>query len=62
MHQARTLHPVVEIHPFNAKEHHMKRLIAALALAVLAVPAFAVTIERNSVPTEQQSGYFDPSN
>ena len=40
----------------------MKRLIAALALAVLALPAFAVTIERNSVPTEHQSGYFDPSN
>ena len=40
----------------------MKRLIAALALAVLAVPAFAVTIEQNSVRTEQASGYFDPSN
>jgi hypothetical protein len=40
----------------------MKRLIAALALAILAVPAFAADIEQNSQRTEQQSGYFDPSN
>jgi hypothetical protein len=40
----------------------MKRLIAAIALTVLAVPAFAVTIEQNAQRTEQQSGYFDPSN
>ena len=40
----------------------MKRLLAALALAVLAVPAFAADIEQNSQRTEQQSGYFDPSN
>jgi hypothetical protein len=39
----------------------MKRLIAALALAILAVPAFADNNER-STHVEQQSGYFDPSN
>ena len=40
----------------------MKRILAALALAVLALPAFAADAEHNSVRTEQQSGYFDPSN
>jgi hypothetical protein len=40
----------------------MKRLIAALALAVLAVPALAANLEQNAQRTEQQSGYFDPSN
>jgi uncharacterized protein YdeI (BOF family) len=40
----------------------MKRLIAALALAILAVPAFAADVEQNAQRTEQQSGYFDPSN
>ena len=40
----------------------MKRILAALALAILALPAFAADVEQNSVRTEQQSGYFDPSN
>ena len=40
----------------------MKRLIAALALSILAVPAFAADFEQNAQRTEQQSGYFDPSN
>jgi hypothetical protein len=39
----------------------MKRLIAALALAILAVPAFAANVEQNGQRTEQQAGYFDPS-
>jgi opacity protein-like surface antigen len=39
----------------------MKRLIAALALAVLAVPAFAADIEQNDVRTELQAGYHDPA-
>lgn len=40
----------------------MKRLIAALALAILAVPAVAANLEQGAQRTEQQSGYFDPSN
>jgi hypothetical protein len=40
----------------------MKRLIAALALAFLAVPAIAADGEQSAQRTEQQSGYFDPSN
>jgi hypothetical protein len=39
----------------------MKRLLAALALVILAVPAFAQNIEQNGQRTEQQAGYFDPS-
>jgi hypothetical protein len=39
----------------------MKRLIAALALAILAVPAFAQDLSQSAQRTEQQSGYFDPA-
>jgi hypothetical protein len=38
----------------------MKRLLVALSLAILAVPALAADFDQNR--TEQQSGYFDPSN
>jgi hypothetical protein len=40
----------------------MKRLLVALSLAILAVPALAADFDQNQVRTEQQSGYFDPSN
>ena len=39
----------------------MKRLLAALALAVLAVPAFAADAGYDHDRTELQSGYFDPA-
>ena len=42
----------------------MKRLLAALSLAVLAVPAFAAdaAYEHNQGQrTELQSGYYDPA-
>jgi hypothetical protein len=40
----------------------MKRIIVALSLAILAVPALAANsgADQNQ-RTEQQSGYFDPS-
>jgi hypothetical protein len=38
----------------------MKRILAALALTILVLPAFAANVEQNSQPTELQPGYFDP--
>jgi hypothetical protein len=42
----------------------MKRLLAALALAFLAVPALADSAHDGNQAdrTEHQAGYFDPSN
>jgi uncharacterized protein YdeI (BOF family) len=39
----------------------MKRILVALSLAILAVPAFAANGDQNAERTEQQSGYFDPA-
>ena len=39
----------------------MKRLLAALALAVLAVPAVAADLGNSEIHVERQSGYFDPA-
>jgi uncharacterized protein YdeI (BOF family) len=40
----------------------MKRILVALSLAIAALPAFAANFDQNAQRTEQQSGYFDPSN
>ena len=39
----------------------MKRLLAALALAILAVPAIAADFDQKGERTELQSGYHDPA-
>jgi hypothetical protein len=39
----------------------MKRLLAALALAVLAVPAVAADLGNSETRIELQSGYHDPA-
>ena len=39
----------------------MTRLLAALALAILAVPAVAADLGNQDTRSEQQSGYFDPA-
>jgi hypothetical protein len=39
----------------------MKRILVALSLAILALPAFADNGDQNQQRTEQQSGYFDPA-
>jgi hypothetical protein len=39
----------------------MKRLLAALALAILAVPAVAADLGSSDTHVERHSGYFDPA-